>query len=161
MALGQSYDCPSAIEWILKNVGNNGRNKNNNRTHQSAGIVLFPWHVLHTENGSLATLQWRHDECDGVSNHQHHNCLLNRLFRRRSKKTSKLCVTGHCAGNSPVTGEFPSQRASNAEYIFIWWRHHALGTDSCPEASLALRLLTWSSKYVRKYCLFWQQFLLA
>ena len=31
-------------------------------------------------------------------------CLLNRLFRRRSNKTSKLCVTGLCAGNSPVTG---------------------------------------------------------
>ena len=30
-----------------------------------------------------------------------HYCLLNRLFRRRSKKTSKLCVTGLCVGNSP------------------------------------------------------------
>ena len=25
----------------------------------------------------------------------------------------------------PVTGEFPAQRASNAENISIWWRHHA------------------------------------
>ena len=46
----------------------------------------------------------------GVSNHQPHDCLHNRLFRRRSKKISKLCVTGLCAGNSPVTGEFPAQR---------------------------------------------------
>ena len=44
--------------------------------------------------------------------------------RRRSKKTSKLCVTGLCAGNSPVTGEFLAQRASNAENVSIWWRHH-------------------------------------
>ena len=44
--------------------------------------------------------------------------------RRRSKKTSKLCVTGLCVGNSPVTGEFPAQRASNAENVSIWWRHH-------------------------------------
>ena len=44
--------------------------------------------------------------------------------RRRSKKTSKLRVTGLCAGNSPVTGEFPAQRASNAENGSIWWRHH-------------------------------------
>ena len=43
------------------------------------------------------------------------DCLLNRLFRRRSKKTSKPRVTGLCEGNSPVTGESPSQRASNAE----------------------------------------------
>ena len=51
--------------------------------------------------------------------------VYNRLFRRRPKKTSKLCVTGLCAGNSPVTGEFPAQMASNAENVPIWWRHHA------------------------------------
>ena len=43
--------------------------------------------------------------------------------RRRSKKTSKLRVTGLCEGNSPVTGEFPAQMASNAENVSIWWRH--------------------------------------
>ena len=48
-----------------------------------------------------ASLQWRHSGRDSVSNHQPHDCLLNRLFRRRSKKTSKLRVTGLCAGNSP------------------------------------------------------------
>ena len=42
----------------------------------------------------------------------------------RSKKTSKLRVIGLCVGNSPEAGEFPAQRASNAENIFIWWRHH-------------------------------------
>ena len=46
--------------------------------------------------------------------------------RRRSKKTSKLPVTGLCEGNSPVTGEFPTQRASSAENVSIWWRHHAI-----------------------------------
>ena len=40
------------------------------------------------------SLHWRHNDHDGVSNHQPHGCLLNRLFRRRSKKTSKLRVTG-------------------------------------------------------------------
>ena len=69
-------------------------------------------------------LQWRHNERDGVSNHQPHHCLLNRLFKRRSKKTSKLRVTGLCAGNSPVTGEFPAQMASNAGNVSIWWRLH-------------------------------------
>ena len=47
------------------------------------------------------TLQWHHNEHNGVSNHQPHHCLLNRLFRRRSKKTSKLHITGVCEGNSP------------------------------------------------------------
>ena len=70
------------------------------------------------------SLRWRHNERNGVSNHQPHHYLFNRLFRRKSKKTSKLRVTVFCAGNSPVTGEFPAQRASNAENISIWWRHH-------------------------------------
>ena len=68
--------------------------------------------------------QWRHNGHNGVSNHQPHDRLLNRLFRLRSKKTSKLRVTSLCAGNSPVTVDFPTQRASNAENISIWWRHH-------------------------------------
>ena len=37
---------------------------------------------------------------------------------------SKLSVTNLCAGNSPVTGEFPAQMTSNAENVSIWWRHH-------------------------------------
>ena len=60
-----------------------------------------------THDDVIKSLQWRHNGRDGVSNHQPHDCLLNRLFRRRSKKTSQLRVTGLCAGNSPATGEFP------------------------------------------------------
>ena len=74
------------------------------------------------------SLQWRHNGCDSVSNHQPHICFLNRLFRHRSKKTSKLRVTGFCAGNSPEAGEFPAQMASNAENVSIWWRHHITGS---------------------------------
>ena len=52
----------------------------------------------------INALQWRHNEHDGVSNNQHYDCFLNRLFRRRSKKTSKLRVAGPCEGiqRSPV-----------------------------------------------------------
>ena len=59
------------------------------------------------------SLQWRHNGRVGVSNRQPHECLLNRLFRIRSKK-------------SPATGEFPAQMASNAENVSIWWRHHVV-----------------------------------
>ena len=52
-------------------------------------------------------LQWRHNEHSSVSNHQPCECLLNRLFGHRSKKTSKLRVTGLCAGNSQGTGPPP------------------------------------------------------
>ena len=55
----------------------------------------------------MISLQWRHNERDGVSNQQPHDCLLNPSFWRRSKKTSKLRVTGLCMGNSPVTVNSP------------------------------------------------------
>ena len=53
------------------------------------------------EAPNKSTLQWRHNGRDGVSNRQTRDCLLKRLFRCRSKKTSKLRVTGLCEGNSP------------------------------------------------------------
>ena len=81
-------------------------------------ILLSPlWCV---DPGKHKTLQWRHNGCDGVSNHQPQECLINRLFKRRSKKTSKLRATGLCTGNSPMTGEFPAQMVSNAENVSIW-----------------------------------------
>ena len=69
-------------------------------------------------------LRWSHHERDGVSNHRRLDSLLISLFRCRSKKISKLRVTGLCEGNSPMTTEFRAQRASNAENVSIWWRHH-------------------------------------
>ena len=64
-------------------------------------------------------LQWYHNARGSVSNHQRLHRLLNCWFRRTSKKTPKLRVTGLCAGNSPVTGEFPAQKASNAECFHL------------------------------------------
>ena len=52
-------------------------------------------------------LQLRHNERDGVQNRRRLHRLFNRLFKHKSKKISKLRVTGLCEGNSPVTGEFP------------------------------------------------------
>ena len=50
------------------------------------------------------SLQWRHNERTGVSNHRRFDCLFNRLFIRRSKKISKLRVT------VPLWGEFTGNR---------------------------------------------------
>ena len=92
---------------------------------------------------SAVILQWCHNGREGVSNHEPRGCLLNRLFGHRSKKTSKLRVTGVCAGNSPVTGEFPAQMASNAENVSIWWRHHVytFANVRAPLAALNRKLL--------------------
>ena len=86
---------------------------------------------IHLESTYHIALQWHRNEHDGVANHQLHQCLLERLFWRRSKKTSKLHVTGLCEGNSPVAGEFPAQMASNADNVSIWWRHHGLRVRVC------------------------------
>ena len=88
-------------------------------------------------------LQWCHNERGGVSYHQPHHWLLNRLLRRRSMKISKFRVTGLCAGNSPVTGEFPAQRASYAEkfpfddVIMVMVRMYGIYTnDPCIDRSI-------------------------
>ena len=88
--------------------------------------VMASW-IMAAEKmiSGILQLQWRCSGRDGVSNHLPHPYLLKRLFRHISKKLSKLRVTGLCAGNSPVTGEFLAQMASNAEIVSIWWRHHA------------------------------------
>ena len=83
--------------------------------------AILPWFT--STNGPITV---SHNDRDGVSNLRHLDCLFKRLFRHRSKKTTKLCVTGLWEGNPPVTGGFPSQRASNVENVSIWWRHHAL-----------------------------------
>ena len=80
------------------------------------GTIVDIW----LSSASQCPLQWRHNECDGVSHHQPHDCLLSLLFN----KNIKLRLTGLCGGNSPVTGEFPAQGATNAEYVSIWWLHH-------------------------------------
>ena len=77
------------------------------------------------------TLRWHHNECDDVSSNRRLDCLLNHLFRCRSMKIIKHHVSGLCQGNPPVTGEFPSQRASNAKNYSIWWRHHEINCIQC------------------------------
>ena len=79
-------------------------------------------------NYVVKSLLWRHNECHGISNHQPHECLLNRLFGRRSKKTSKLRVTGLCLGNSPET----------VENVSIWWRHHVIWAYSTSHGGLCV-----------------------
>ena len=90
---------------------------------QSDKYISIQYHGFETLRDHT-TSQWRQNGRDGVTNQLPHDCLLNRLFRYRSKKTSKLRVTGLCAGNSPVTCEFPAQMASRTENVSIWWRHH-------------------------------------
>ena len=84
-----------------------------NGLYDHMSIAYKVLHGISIEICTLSSLRWRHNERDSVSNHQQYDCLHNRLFRRRSKKISKLCVTDLCVRKSPGTGEFPAQMASN------------------------------------------------
>ena len=44
----------------------------------------------------------------------------------RKHQSSASLAHGLCVGNSPGTGEFPAQMASNAENVSVWWRHHVI-----------------------------------
>ena len=74
--------------------------------NRTSAYDLVYWHI---------SLQWRYNGRDGVSSHQPHDCLLNRLFKAQIKEISKLRVTVLYEGNSPVTDEFSAQRVSNTE----------------------------------------------
>ena len=80
--------------------------------------------------------KWR---VNGVSNHRRPGCLLNWLFRRRSKKTSKLSVTG-------LRGGFPSQRTSDAENVSIWWRHHGQHACKSTHHRVTVMEITWANE---------------
>ena len=113
-------------------------------------IIVFNLKSASTIHRSVhyISLQWCHNEHDGISNHKPH-CLHTCIFKRRSKETLKLHVTGLWAGNSPVTGEFHALRASNADNFSIWRRHHITCTPwfSCVvSAWVILPLLVYLSE---------------
>ena len=92
-----------------------------------------------------STLQWRHNGHDGASNHQPHDCLLNRLFRHRSKKTPKLRVTGLCEGNSPWPAISPNRWSVTRkmflldDVIVIWPK------------SRSYKVAVWTSRWQNVY----------
>ena len=102
-----------------------GYHRHNHGCHDTI-IVNVATYITAVAITIICGIMWRHDGHDDVSNHQPHDCLRNRSFRHRSKKTSRFRATGLCAGNSPVTGEFPAHMASNAENVPIWRRHHGV-----------------------------------
>ena len=72
---------------------------------------VFPFHEV-----TMDILHYSDVEMSAMAYHPRLDCLLNRLFGRRSKKTSGL-RTGLCEGNPSVTGGFPSQRTSNPQNV--------------------------------------------
>ena len=80
---------------------------------------------------------------------------MQSFIRAQIKKISKLRVTGLCAGNSPVTDEFPTQKASNAENVSILWRHHvAIVNIDCSFNQTILASNYWHAQiFIQHDCL--------
>ena len=137
-----------AREWkgLCNNIFTSLQSSGNSvRVYLSEGIYRLSY--------EMCTLQRRHNGRDSVSHHQPHGCLLNRLFWCRSKKTLKLCVTGLYAGNSPGTGEFPAQMASNEKKKFplddvIMFFTCIVSCEVVPHSSVKkLKLITCCDKW--------------
>ena len=139
----QWFETPSLSLWRHYN----NRSECNLKKYAQRWAMRFPVSVFWRTSTLLyrcgivhGLLQWRHNGHDSVSNHQPHDCLLKRFFRCRSKKTPKLRVTGLFEGNSPGSGDFPVQMASNAENVSIWWRHHDFADCECRQMLMSSRV---------------------
>ena len=126
----------------------------------SAKRLLEPW---------LPTLQWRHDGCDGVSNHQPHRRLLNRYSGAHQRKHQSSASLAFVRGihrwtvNSPpkwpVTRNFfpLDDVIMRTNFGEIWiqtqldsgsvlsWHHHACAPLSMRNANASLLTFSPSS----------------
>ena len=105
---GRHSQCICAQDWANFQVSGmaNCYNFRHCNGLTSTSVDLSSIRHCHIQLRAIS-IQWHHNEPDGISNHWRLHCLLTFWFRHRSKKISKLRVTGLRAGNSPMTGEFP------------------------------------------------------
>ena len=107
--------------------------------------VFKVWPMLHLlrSHDVCNSLRWRHNGCDSVSNHLPHGCLLNRLFRRWSKKTSKPRVTGlYVWGKWPVARKmFPFD-----DIMFREMFHHVI-----PNVDNTQRIPLWQQSFIVEF----------
>ena len=110
------------------------RGKKRTISHKPNRII---YNLLSITNIRFSVFNWKNEKNTVLPKFHYNDAIMGAIAsqitsltivysRWRSKKTPKPRATGLCAGNSPVTGEFPAQRASNAENVPIWWRHHVL-----------------------------------
>ena len=123
-------------------------------------------------DSSQDILQWRHNECDGVSNHRCLDCLLNSLYRPQATRLCCLyCQTALCAcrKDEKTTNRLDCSTASmlpSSDYI--WCRRKEMGTSA--SSSFEKQTTGSSVKHIELCCgrvtqngkLFcWQSFLVG
>ena len=73
--------------------------------HYKDNIIVQPFNLLRREY--WYSLQWRHNKCDGISNHQPQDCLLNPYSGAHQRKDQSSTSLAFVRG---FTGDFPTQR---------------------------------------------------
>ena len=104
-------------------------------------LILRQWHDI--------SLRWRYNGRDGVSNHEPHDCLLNRLFGHRSKKHQSSASLAFVRGihrwphKWPVTRKmFPFDDVIMSSHLFITVSHGILyGVQICHTALVWMNIL--------------------
>ena len=94
------------------------------------------------------SLQWHHNGRDIVSNHQpHHPTVYSTVYsdadQRKHQSSASLAFVREI--HRGPTDEFPTEMASNAENVSIWWRHHVFFV-------IAMGIKTWDIKSVLYLC---------
>ena len=107
------YFCYDFMNWFVRNDAIKLWNQSV-KINQPVllNVCVMHWYIIYW------SLQWRHNERDGVSNHQPRHCFTQPFIQAKIKENFK--VSRHW----PLFGEFPAQMVSNAENVSIWWRHH-------------------------------------
>ena len=166
--------CTQTLNFVYLTFKHGSGNEHIMTTHISSGMLrqsrvryLVSYHIYISDIKRIliwfntfgpeqnVSLQWRHNGRHSVSNHQPHDCFLNRLFRRRSKKTSKLCVTGLCAGNSPGPVNSPhkwpvTRKMFPFDDVIMWY--FADGIFKC---IFRLKLLIFYWKHISVKSVIW------
>ena len=96
-----------SVQWLVW-----ANNKNIDPHYFPFGRRNHRWPVCSPHKGTtIKSVLW----------HVVYSIAYSGANQRKHQSSASLAF---CAGNLPVTGEFPTQRASNAGNISIWWRHH-------------------------------------
>ena len=114
-----------SVMWVL-GLKQYGLPESQSTMRSSAPYVLILWtderkkQYIESLQSTTVTSWWARWRLKSPAS----RWLAQPFVQAQFNENTKVRVTGPCEGNLPVTSEFPSQRASNAEHVFIWWRHH-------------------------------------
>ena len=104
---------------IIDIIINSQRPRKSLQNVTNLAVLLMLWDLLSHYSDVIMSAMASH--ISGVS-------IVSQLLIQAQIKENIKAVRHWplCVWNSPLNGEFPAQRVSDAENVSIWWRHHVL-----------------------------------